>query len=400
MRRDILLAVVTVCLAAAAVRAVDDAPPPPVRPADGGTAVEPTPIEGAVLQSGGIVIRRSGVERSADGATEQRLQRIEAAIDRLELQLKHLERALDSRRTTGTPVGPSRRGEPGFRGLYRMNRDGTNPEFLVAAPGMIATSDAAWSNSGRYLAMNGLPRIDAFNESKIFIYTLVGPDAGEIRDLGYGNTPAWSPDDSQIAFMLNPGNPGGYEGGLWLMQADGSDRRRIANAWWPRWSPDGTLLCCHGWANDGRPSLVFVDPDTGETDALFENSEWTLVDYAGNWSPDGERVAFVGERNGTKHLATINVDGTLESIRIIYTNTDPALEMFGPPSWSRDGKQMVFSMQQSGPGERRWWKSNLYSMAPDVPCAPVLLEGRPVGNINRMPTWSPDSSQIIFSSER
>jgi Tol biopolymer transport system component len=39
-------------------------------------------------------------------------------------------------------------------------------------------------------------------------------------------------------------------------------------------------------------------------------------------------------------------------------------------------------------------------MDPDIPCAPALLEGRRVGNINRVGSWSPDSSKFVFSSER
>ncbi|MFO1092305.1 MAG: hypothetical protein U0992_03195 [Planctomycetaceae bacterium] len=392
MRRDILLALFTVCLIAAGVGAVDDFDRTESSRARSAADPNSAAVEDDVDRN---PVRRPVWRRELP--VEQRLRQIERAIDRLASQIEELRHSGKVRQPALTH---SRRHEEGFRGLYRMNRDGTDPQFLIAAPDMIATSDAALSSDGRFLAMNGLPRLDAFHESRIFVNTLTGPDAGAIRDLGYGNTPAWSPDDSQIAFMLNPGNPGGFEGGLWIMHADGSNRRRIANAWWPRWSPDGTLLCCHGWRNDGRPSLVFVDLDTAEVDPLFENTDWTLVDYAGCWSPDGKRVAFVGERNGAKHLATIAADGATDSIRILYTNEDPQLDMFGPPSWSRDGRQLIFSMQSSGPAPRRWWKSNLYSMAPDVPCAPVLLEGRRVGNINRMPTWTPDSAQIIFSSER
>jgi Tol biopolymer transport system component len=327
------------------------------------------------------------------------LRRIEEAIDRLEARVEGLLR--QTVRTPGSLAGSSRRGEPGFRGLYMMNRDGTDPQFLVAAPGMIATSDAAWSNDGRYLAMNGLPQIDAFVQSKIFIYTLEGADVGTIRDLGYGNTPAWSPDDRQIAYMLNPGNPGGETGGLWVMRADGSNRRRIGNAWWPRWSPDGTILSCHGWDSDGRPSLMLFDPVTGDSRTLFKSSGWQLVEYGSSWSPDGQRIAFVGEFEGKTHVATISVDGSPSSIRILYTNENPSQSLFGPPSWSRDGRQLLFSIQDAGSsGVSRWSGSNLYSMAPDVPCAPTLLEGRRVGNINRGVTWSPDSSKIIFSSER
>src|SRR5262245_22134667 len=40
--------------------------------------------------------------------------------------------------------GAIRRKEPGFRALYTMNRDGTNVEYLTAAPGMIASGSPEW----------------------------------------------------------------------------------------------------------------------------------------------------------------------------------------------------------------------------------------------------------------
>lgn len=399
MRRDILPALLTVCLVAVGVQAVDDVSSPDVVRSDAPQVARDEASDAAARQSDRSSVRR-GRTAQVDASIEERLRRIEERINGLESQINDLRRHVSSPREVGNPQATEgRRGEPGFRGLYIMNRDGTDPQFLVAAPGMIATSDAAWSNSGRYLLMNGLPRIDAFSESKMFLCKLEGSSAGDIVDLGYGNTPAWSPDDSQIAFMLNPGNPGGHAGGLWLMDADGNNRRWIGQAWWPRWSPDGRLLSCHGWRSDGQASLVLFDLNGG-SQTLFESSDWTLVDYASSWSPDSQRIAFVGERDGVKHLATINVDGSLDSIRIMFTNEDPQLDLFGPPSWSRDGRQILFCMQDAAGGERRWWNSQLYSMAPDIPSAPVLLEGRPMGRINRGVSWSPDSSKIIFSSER
>jgi len=400
MRRDTLLALLTVCLATGGVFAFDDVVPTDPEPSVV-TEVSPpvsAPADTAVRQSDRNSRRRSPASARIDAAIEARLRRMEEAIHRLESQVEGLLK--ESGRTPGSLAGSSRRGEPGFRGLYMINRDGTDPQFCVAAPGMIATSDPAWSNDGRYVAMNGFPHIDAFSESKLFVYTLEGPDTGTFRDLGYGSTPSWSPDDRQIAFTLLPGNPGGHESGLWLMDADGSNRRRIGDVTWPRWSPDGKRLSCHGSRSDGGQSLVLVDPVSLESRALFESSEWSLVGFGSSWSSDGQRIAFVGEFDGKTHVATIDVDGSPNSIRILYTNENRSQYLFGPPSWSRDGRQLLFSIQDAGVTGPGWSGSNLYSMAPDVPCAPVLLERKRVGNINRMATWSPDSSKIIFSSER
>ena len=42
-----------------------------------------------------------------------------------------------------------------------------------------------------------------------------------------------------LIFLLDPGSLVGAEAGVWLMKADGSDRRRLGGDGRPRWSPDG-----------------------------------------------------------------------------------------------------------------------------------------------------------------
>jgi Tol biopolymer transport system component len=222
-----------------------------------------------------------------------------------------------------------------------------------------------------------------------------------VLDLGYGNTPSWSPDDRQIAYMINSSNPIQARGGIWIMNADGTKRRWIAEGWYCRWSPDGKRLCCHGPLGDGRSTLFVVDLATKRERPLLTAEGWSLQNYGGTWSPDGKRVVFVGSYQGNDCLATIGLNGPNDAIRILYTNDDSSQRLVGPPAWSPDGRQIVFAMQPASvEGPRQWWKSYLYSMAADVPCAPVLLEGTKVGNINRGMNWSRDSKKVIFSSER
>jgi Tol biopolymer transport system component len=295
--------------------------------------------------------------------------------------------------------GEVRRGEPGFRALYTMDRDGTHVEYLTAAPGMISSAAPAYSHDGKYVACDTCPKIDDVGAGKVFVVALDGPFQGMALDMGYGNTPSWSPDDRQIAFMLNGGNPIDARGGVWLMKADGTRRRWLSDGWYPRWSPDGKTICCHDTLSDGREGLVLVDVTTHARRPLLTARGWELLDYGGTWSPDGRRIVFAGSFQGRDRLATISVDPDDPLPRILYTNDDATAQLIGPPAWSPDGRQIVFAIQPKERGPRQWWKSYLYSLAADVPSAPALLEGR-VGNINRGMSWSPDSKKVIFSSER
>ena len=68
--------------------------------------------------------------------------------------------------------------------------------------------------------------------------------------------PSWSPDGQRIAFVADHGT----DRGLFIAQADGTDRRRVASAAEIReiaWSPDGSEILL---VSD-QPYLVFVSPD-------------------------------------------------------------------------------------------------------------------------------------------
>ena len=67
-----------------------------------------------------------------------------------------------------------------------------------------------------------------------------------LHDVGSGDSPRFSPDDQTIAFVLYPGESSGEPEGVWLMNADGTNRRRLCELAAPFWSPDGTQILLNG----------------------------------------------------------------------------------------------------------------------------------------------------------
>ncbi len=121
------------------------------------------------------------------------------------------------------------------RGTYVMNSDGRNLMKLAAGTGM----RPVWSPAGSKIAFGLM-------EGGFHIYS-INPDGSELQNLtadSGGILPSWSPDGSQIAFKT-------FAGELWVMNADGSNKRRLADQLMlnmhqlepPSWSPDGTSIC-------------------------------------------------------------------------------------------------------------------------------------------------------------
>jgi len=297
--------------------------------------------------------------------------------------------------------GADRKGEEGFRALYTIDRDGSNVRFLAAAPGMICSSSPEWSHNGSFVALDAVPRIGELGDARLFAYAVEGPFKGTFKELGCGNVPSWSPDDRKIAFMVNVGNPCEAKPGIWIMDADGSNREWICPGWYPRWSPDGKRLHVYAYFEQAA-CIHLVDLKSRKIRKVL--GEPMQVEFGGGtWSRDGKRIAFVGVRDGKQHLATVAVDGAWGSIRVLYREENAKRELIGPPAWSPDGKQIVLAIQHTdapNPKNRRWGNTHLYSLSGEVPSAPARLERDEKGLMNRSPMWSPDSRALIFSSER
>jgi len=116
-------------------------------------------------------------------------------------------------------------------GLYLAEEDGSGQDRLTRVEPL---AGADWSADGRKLLFAA--RREA--EEEIYVLNLRG--FGLLANLsrthpGRSRDPAWSPDDRQIAFAS--------DGDIWLMRADGSNKRLLAATelrdWAPAWSPDG-----------------------------------------------------------------------------------------------------------------------------------------------------------------
>jgi Tol biopolymer transport system component len=103
-------------------------------------------------------------------------------------------------------------------GIYVANADGSNPVRLTGGD----EGDPDWSPDGNKIAY----------ASGAAIYVMKADGSNKVLLIEDGDDPRWSPNGTSIAFARMGGDMGVY-----VVNADGSNLKRIADGAWPAWQP-------------------------------------------------------------------------------------------------------------------------------------------------------------------
>lgn len=198
--------------------------------------------------------------------------------------------------------------------LYVARVDGSERR-LVAAGGW----GADWSPDGSRLLLG------VGSTYQLYMLELATGAQTRLTDSGVFNVPgALSPDGQVIAFTSD-GVYGGGGPGLWLMQADGSQPRRV-----PGGGGD------HDWAPAGD-KIVFCGAELTIMDTSGANVVALTAAFRPNqpaWSPTNEWIAYVRLLDGNRDIRVIRPDGSGDRL-LFRGGLDPA--------WSPDGQHVAFS---------------------------------------------------------
>jgi len=149
------------------------------------------------------------------------------------------------------------------------------------------------------------------------------------------------------------------------------------------------------------PSITYMGRDVNQAWRIYVmNADGTdpspispegTEDTAPIWSPDGNRLAFVSQRDGNREIYVMDADGQ----NAVNLTRHPADDW--TPSWSPDGTKLAFSSIRTG-----GWEIYVVDLAClDTPqtCPESLTQitGDDTGNI--LPVWSPDGSRFAFNSK-
>ena len=154
--------------------------------------------------------------------------------------------------------------------------------------------------------------------------------------------PTYSPDGTKMAFISNEGSDYAI---MEMLVLDLTTRRLTKVARSRKYGKYVNLP--FSWTPDGN-SLVYSKSTGGNWDIfiydLITRKERRLtVGLRGRdpaVSPDGTKIAFVGNRDGTSNLGIVNIDGT--EVRYLTNNNNGT--QYYTPRWSEDGSRLLFSI--------------------------------------------------------
>ena len=238
----------------------------------------------------------------------------------------------------------------------------------------IGRQTPVWSPDGRNIAFVGADRDEVRGPA---IYT-VAADGSDLQLITATNSrPAWSPDGKRIAFA----KPDGGELALFTIASDGTDLQRVTTI---------ELSNTRGtWGN------VNVERDEPGSSGYAAGSGWLPPDYASmdpkeiwvetmSWSPDGSMIMY-----GCGVLVCVaKTDGT-------HVGTSPIVLKHGlVAEWSSDGSRIAVARLDL---ERPVYDDGvaLYTMAPDGTEVRLLLRHDSEGDLHRLgvrPTPGPVST--------
>lgn len=164
------------------------------------------------------------------------------------------------------------------------------------------------------------------------------------------------------------------------MNADGSGQTNLTNSptpdYSPRWSPSGDKIVFVS-QRDGTNDIFVMDAD-GSNPTNLSNSG--SQDRSPTWSSDGSKIAFAS----SFQIHTMNSDGSNQN----NISQNGFYESW--PDWSPAGDKIVFVSERSGTME-------IYVMDSDGSNA-TRLTNNLIADTN--PRWSSDGTKIAFTSDR
>ena len=270
-------------------------------------------------------------------------------------------------------------------GIWTMKLDGSELRRVVRVPSQVWHNAPVWSPDGKWLAFSCASTWAGPNRR---IYR-VRPDEPELEDLGPGNYPTWTPDSKQLVFSMSAKGDEATKPGIWIMNADGQERKRLFPGAYPSCSPNGKHIAYCRYENKLFTFCVYDVQEEKHRTVVGET--WSFVSGLSVWSPDGKRLALGNARDNFNQLVLVDPFGPETG----NYKTRHRGCLAGSIGWGPGNKILLTVRADNCSGPHR-----LTALAPDSDEPPVLLPHQDQDYFDGDGSFSPDGQSIVFYSNR
>lgn len=175
------------------------------------------------------------------------------------------------------------------------------------------------------------------------LWSLTLPDRRETTLLDLPTHPLnvrLSPDGRLLAYTADSN---GIRN-IWVRPVDGGEPHQVTfdreGVGFATWSPDGRWLATDLIRGADFPLAIFP-AEGGEPRVLTEQAG---TSWPHDWSRDGDRILFAGQRDGLWNIYWISRNGGQEHSLTAYTNRHSFVRY---PVWSPRGDQIVYEYAET-----------------------------------------------------
>ena len=251
----------------------------------------------------------------------------------------------------------------------------------------------AWSPDGTQLAFTAQEE----NNSQLLVMDANGRHLRQLVERGAGNEPlSWSADGRYIVFESSQA----ASTVIRAVDVETGETHSLTERL-------GELSTDFRWSPDGQQAVFAVhQPDNNTFDLYIMNrdciddpaqcdfrrlTESAADDRVPEWSPDGDRVAFLSDRNGPLQLYVMDAhceEDTCATERLLDAEVNASTL-----AWSPAGRWLVFGISAGGYGSLL----HLVDMNCND-CDTPIYRITPDGDVDSAAAWSPDGAQLAYVS--